>query len=898
MISKQLILDTNAIAQFIIDEKMKGMVLSRHPENQKKYNENLKPKIDKLKEKYGQAPHQILNDFLKQYIVSKHLEKNITSDGKQFYTQVVNPYTWACIFNNDTSNLISAHSNSSQYPQLFLLIDNSEIRFGFCYGDHVKENDTKIQVIKQNDSILEKIFKALQNDKELTVYEQSSNNGFVNLTINKVADLKEKWSRDIQFLKRFSTDDVPTGIEEIITNTFNELLDLFTVSSMIDTNKDNGSKKYWQIAPGPSASSWPICVEKGIIPIFFNDILGKIPDDILSYTKEQLVEYCKKNSPQLREGQIGARVGSIWDFIHTVQIGDYILANKGQSLAVGWGIISTEAKICKDGSGISFYRHVDWKEPELNLKLDPELGKHFFTTILRLKKEQFDSVIFPTIDGKEQMQANPLFVKIQNILNYKKQVILYGPPGTGKTWTVSNFVDEKMRGKPEFKTRTIDKKFFWFSANPSLWDPTNLWKEGETEVSYSNIRSAFNDIEEGDIVFVYVSKDHHRIFGIATCSKKGYDKNDIPIVFIKGIKSVDGPKWMEMKEDPILSNAKPVRTGARGTLFPLDEYEGLRLLDRAKISPESIGLSFDEQRQKIDNCTFITFHPSYSYEEFIEGLRPEKDENGEIYYKVQEGIFKRVCRTAFNALLREAKIDDQWDDEKEVPHLTDEQIQSIRNIIDQVPVYFVIDEINRGDISRIFGELITLIEDDKRLFMGTKIPCTLPYSKLEFGIPPNLYIIGTMNTADRSISLMDIALRRRFGFCELLPEYGVLERVLLSDESLDPAVRENRKLAINVLKAINKRLLEKYDRDHQIGHSYLIKLSEQKTLDSTIVALENIWKFEILPLLQEYFFDSPEKLLYVLNNRFYSSNGTSFAEKPEDNFIAALQAVAQQKTGN
>jgi 5-methylcytosine-specific restriction protein B len=656
-------------------------------------------------------------------------------------------------------------------------------------------------------------------------------------------------------------------------------------------------RKYWQVAPGPQASSWPLCVDKGIIPIFFEDTLGKIPDDILSYSKEQIIDHCKKSSPQLTAGQIGARVGLIWDFIHSAQIGDYVLANKGQSLALGWGVITSEAKICKNGSNITFYRHVDWKNTELNQKIDPELDKHFFTTILKLKKEQFNSVVFPQ-KGDEKTAENPVFAKIQNILDYKKQVILYGPPGTGKTWTVSKFVEGRRRFEPEVKTISTDKKFFWFSANPSFWDPNNLWKGGETELTYGSIRSSFNDIEQGDLIFVYVSKDNHRMFGIATCSKKAYDTNGIPKVFIKGLQPISGPQWAEMKDDSVLSNAKPVRMGARGTLFPLDQYEGLRILEMAKVSPESIGLSLTEQKEKIDTCTFVTFHPSYSYEEFIEGLRPEKDENGNIYYKVQEGIFKRACRIAYNALLREAEIEAEWDSETGVPHLTDEQIQSVQDIVDLVPVYFVIDEINRGDISRIFGELITLIEADKRLFSDTKIPCILPYSKQEFGIPPNLYIIGTMNTADRSISLMDIALRRRFGFCELIPDYPSLEDCLLKEEKIDPIVKEHRQLAINVLKAINYRLQEKYDRDHQIGHSYFIKLSEQKKLDETDAALENIWKYEILPLLQEYFFDSSDKLLYVLNDRFYSVSGTSFTEKPEENFIAALQTVAQQKPGN
>ena len=183
----------------------------------------------------------------------------------------------------------------------------------------------------------------------------------------------------------------------------------------------------------------------------------------------------------------------------------------------------------------------------------------------------------------------------------------------------------------------------------------------------------------------------------------------------------------------------------------------------------------------------------------------------------------------------------------------------------KVPYLFlIIDEINRGDISRIFGELITLIEGNKRLFEKEEHITILPYSKKRFGVPPNLYIIGTMNTADRSIALLDIALRRRFGFIELMPDYDVLNRLLLIS-GIDSEVHNLRKLVITCLQKINERIIHDYNRDHQIGHSYFISLMDDKTLEDSKDKLKTIWISEIIPLLREYFYDNEEILKIVLN---------------------------------
>ncbi len=169
----------------------------------------------------------------------------------------------------------------------------------------------------------------------------------------------------------------------------------------------------------------------------------------------------------------------------------------------------------------------------------------------------------------------------------------------------------------------------------------------------------------------------------------------------------------------------------------------------------------------------------------------------------------------------------------------------------------IIDEINRGNISKIFGELITFIEPSKRIGADEEIKVKLPYSNDDFGVPQNLYILGTMNTADRSIALMDTALRRRFEFIEMLPDLEVLNDLLVDGINI--------KL---MLEKINQRVEYLYDKDHTIGHAYFISLKENATLKE----LENIFKNKIIPLLQEYFYDDWEKIRLVLGDNQKDEN--------------------------
>lgn len=164
---------------------------------------------------------------------------------------------------------------------------------------------------------------------------------------------------------------------------------------------------------------------------------------------------------------------------------------------------------------------------------------------------------------------------------------------------------------------------------------------------------------------------------------------------------------------------------------------------------------------------------------------------------------------------------------------------------------FVIDEINRGNISKIFGELITLIEDSKRAGEDEAMSVTLPYSQEEFSVPENVYILGTMNTADRSIALMDTALRRRFEFIEMMPKEELLTDIVIDGIEVK-----------KMLETMNRRIEALYDREHTLGHAFFMPLKNEKK--ATINQLASIFTNKIIPLLQEYFYEDYEKIMLVL----------------------------------
>lgn len=195
----------------------------------------------------------------------------------------------------------------------------------------------------------------------------------------------------------------------------------------------------------------------------------------------------------------------------------------------------------------------------------------------------------------------------------------------------------------------------------------------------------------------------------------------------------------------------------------------------------------------------------------------------------------------------------------------------------------IIDEINRGNVSRIFGELITLIEPSKRAGASEALTTTLPYSKRPFSVPDNLYLIGTMNTADRSLAGLDIALRRRFVFEEMPPRADLLDGVVIEEE-------EHKVDVGRLLHTLNQRIEVLLDRDHCLGHAYFMPL--KAAAKPTLEQLGTIFKTQILPLLQEYFFEDWQRIAWVLNDHRKSRAEAMFLEPPKLDIKTLLGDIA------
>jgi 5-methylcytosine-specific restriction protein B len=295
-----------------------------------------------------------------------------------------------------------------------------------------------------------------------------------------------------------------------------------------------------------------------------------------------------------------------------------------------------------------------------------------------------------------------------------------------------------------------------------------------------------------------------------------------------------------------MKNSEPFRYNNQGTLFELTAAEVEDLAEMiGENDPESAKILAEDN---LGVLTWTTFHPSYAYEDFVEGLRPFDAGDGRVGIKLEDGLFKRICRAA------ETNPKEKY--------------------------LLIIDEINRANVSKVFGELITVLERDKR-----GLPIVLPQSKQSIVVPGNLFILGTMNTADRSIRLLDAALRRRFAFLELMPNSQTLQGASIGGLALD-----------ELMDALNRRIAKHVGREKQLGHSYFLEAGQPVT-DPEQFAQR--FRQEILPVLQEYCYEDYTALTQYLGPKLVKAEEQALDEDvlsdPTELIAALRQMLSEDK---
>ncbi len=630
---------------------------------------------------------------------------------------------------------------------------------------------------------------------------------------------------------------------------------------------NNESRNYFKFAPGSQASEWERFYKDNIIAIDFDfEDLNKFP------SKEAM-----NKAIGLQGNDQSNRTLNLWLF-KTANIGDIVFATKGVNTCLGIGIIEGNYYFENVGDNFNHRRKVKWITDKIYQYKSNTLKK--YKNLFR--PDTFSPTIVYDFILNEYVRLYPELAKVftENNLNFS-----YERPGP----TIVAEPEAQSEAELEEDNEEAEPiNFWWLNANPKIWSISNH-NEGQRQTYTTHnekgnkrrIYKYFEETKPGDLIIGYESTPTKQIKAIYEVTKGIYNSENGEEIEFELIEKLEIPvSWNDLKNNPALQKCE-VFINNQGSLFKLneEEYDIIReiidnkniitekllsninirkykftedndkpfisenaflqivtLLSRKKNiilqGPPGVGKTFIARKLAYElmhevndaNIEMVQFHQSYSYEDFIQGLRPTQKGS----FDLRDGIFYSFCQRALAHPDR--------------------------------PFFFIIDEINRGNLSKIFGELMMLIEADKR---AEKFALKLTYAEDEedrFYVPGNLYIIGTMNTADRSLAIVDYALRRRFAFVTLQPDYDINFRSFLLSKGLSTSMVEH---ICSSVKKVNDKIKEDINlgEGFQIGHSYFCTYKANED--------ENKWwsdilNFELKPLLEEIWFDDSARVTEIL----------------------------------
>ena len=613
-------------------------------------------------------------------------------------------------------------------------------------------------------------------------------------------------------------------IQEDLNKILNEYsqIDFGDLNIATESNNEFKTKRYWLIAPGEDASFWEEFYQKGIIGIGWDKVGNLSKFSTRDQIKNELLRLYPEGSKSQNNNSL-----CLWQFSNEMKPGDIVITKRGVSEYVGYGIVTGDYYRDDTRSEKKNLRTVEWKKKGI-------------------WEETVHSIVLKTMTD---------ITKYPEYVNRLKRLI-----GIEQLATVdSNKIE-----------------YYWLNANPKFWKIED-YQVGD-EQSYTthnetgNKRSRFEyfqRIKIGDLVLGYETSPTKKVLAIFEVTKGAHIDDDDGKEKISFIiqKFLPTPvSYDTLKSMHELENSEVMRNN-QGSLFKLTKEEFHSILNKdlsieidlndysMEDAEKDIFLSKEQLENIIDSLEYkkniilqgppgvgktymakrlaylmmevrdytkiemIQFHQSYSYEDFIQGFKPKEDGG----FKLENGVFFRFCKRA------------QSDPENKY--------------------FFIIDEINRGNLSKIFGELMLLIEADKR---GQENAVALTYSSSSenrFYIPNNVYLIGTMNTADRSLAVVDYALRRRFAFINIIPSYNEKFKKELLNLGVDEGIIDQIIIKIT---ALNNEISKdpNLGLGFNVGHSYFCNVPKGS---GDIDWYNGIIRHELAPLLEEYWFDSYDK---------------------------------------